>query len=81
MRGITTFIVMAGLFSIALVIAVPTLDGIVPIAVDMAGPQYESQIRNIHAAVVEYGVVVFLFTILVWAVFWILRRERQEVRV
>lgn len=79
MRGITTFIVMVGLFSIALLVAVPTFDTLVPIAVDIA-PGYSSDFNAIRDAVVKYSVPVFLFSILTWAVFWILREERQEVR-
>jgi uncharacterized BrkB/YihY/UPF0761 family membrane protein len=79
MRGITTFIVLVGLFSISLIIAVPTLDTIVPIVTDIT-PGSDPTINKIHAVIVKWSVPVFLFTVLGWAVFWILREERQEVR-
>jgi hypothetical protein len=81
MRGITTFIVMTALLSVALVVAVPAIDGLTPIAIQMSGDQYDPIIKNIQRSVLEYSVVVFLFTTLAWAVFWILRQERQEVRL
>jgi len=81
MRGITTFIVMTALLSIVLVVAVPAIDGLAPIAMQMSGEQYDPIIKNIQRSVLEYTVVVFLFTSLAWAVFWILRQERQEVRL
>lgn len=79
MRGIITMLVLGALFVIALLVGVPLLDGILPIATDMA-PGYTSQITGIHEAVVKWTVVVFLGTIMLWAVFWILRTERQQVR-
>ncbi|MGK7297343.1 MAG: hypothetical protein ACNS61_16220 [Candidatus Wenzhouxiangella sp. M2_3B_020] len=79
MRGITTFIVLVGLFAIGLLIAVPTLDTLAPMATEMA-PGYSGQIGNIHEVLVKWMVPVFLFSMLTWAVFWILRQERQEVR-
>lgn len=81
MRGITTFVVMTALLSIALVVAVPAIDGLAPIAMEMSGDQYNPIIKNIQRSVLEYSVVVFLFTTLAWTVFWILRQERQEVRL
>jgi len=79
MRGIITMLVMAALFVISLLVGVPLLDGILPIATEMA-PGYAGQITAIHAAVVKWVVVVFLGTIMLWAIFWILRTERQQVR-
>lgn len=79
MRGIITMLVMAALFVIALLVGVPLLDGILPIATEMA-PGYTGQITRIHVAVVKWTVVVFLGTIMLWAIFWILRSERQQVR-
>lgn len=79
MRGIITMLVLGALFVISLLVGVPLLDGILPIATDMA-PGYTEQINGIHAAVVKWAVIVFLGTILVWAIMWILRTERQQVR-
>lgn len=79
MRGITTFIVMVGLFSIALIIAVPMFDTMVPIVTGIT-PGNDPTINLIHETVVKWIVPVFLFSILGWVVFWILRTERQQVR-
>lgn len=78
MRGITTFIVAVSLFSIALLYAVATLDPLASLAVEMA-PAYASQINGIRDSMVKWSVPVFVFSMLAWAVFWILREERQEV--
>lgn len=78
MRGLTTLVVMSSLFVMALLIGVPVLDKLVPIVNQMA-PGYTSQTNAIRAAVVKWSVPVFLFTLVGWAVFWILRQERQTV--
>jgi len=79
MRAITTLIVTSVLFAIALLVAVPTLDALVPVATNIA-PGYEGTINNIHLAVVKYAVAVFLATIVIYAIFKILQTERQTVR-
>lgn len=80
MRGVVTFVVLVGLFSLALVVAVPTMDMIVPVVTSMNTGGMDGTILNIRSAVVKWSVPVFLFTIGTWAVFWILRQERQQVR-
>jgi len=79
MRGITTFIVLIALLPIGLLIAVPVFDTLTPIATSMA-PGYTSTITNIQAVNVKWVVPIYIASILVWAVFWILRQERQQVR-
>lgn len=79
MRGITTFITLIGLFSITLVVAVPVMDGIIPTVLDVGVGSMESQVLSIRATVVKWSVVVFFGTVILWAVFWILRQERQQV--
>lgn len=79
MRGIVTFLVLVGLFSLAMLVAVPTMDGIVPVVTGMT-PGPDPTILNIRAAVVKWSVPVFLFATVGWVVFWILRQERQQVR-
>lgn len=79
MRGITTIVVMGGLFVIAMLVGVPLMDKLAPMASGMA-PGYASQIDGIHVTLVKWIVPVFLFTIILWGVFWILRQERQQVR-
>lgn len=79
MRGIITMLVLAALFIMALIMGIPIMDQMLPLATDMA-PGYTSQLTGIHAAVVKWTVPVFLGTIILWAVFWILRTERQQVR-
>lgn len=80
MRGITTAIVLVGLFAIAYLVAVAVLDPLSTIALgyDLGG--MGGQVEGIHVAVVKYMVPVFLGSVLVWAVFWIMRSERQTVR-
>jgi len=80
MRGITTFIVMISLFSIGLIVGVPMLDGIVPVVQGMTPDKYTGTIGNIHAFSVKWSVPIFITTALLWAVFYILRTERQQVR-
>lgn len=79
MRGLTTLVVMATLFVIAYLIAVPVMDGLAPVAIDIA-PGYSGQITGIQMALVKWIVPVFIGTIVLWSVFWILRQERQQVR-
>lgn len=78
MKGITTFIVLIGLLAIGLLVGIPVMDSIVPVAEGMA-PGYASQIGSIHAVVVKWLVPLFFGVTLLWAVFWILRQERQQV--
>lgn len=80
MRGITTLIVMASLFAMAMLIGVPVFDQLAPLATEMTPDKYNGTIGNIHETGVKWIVVVFIGTIITWAVFWILRQERQEVR-
>jgi len=78
MKGITTFIVMVGMLGLALLVGIPVMDEIAPLAQNMA-PQHADQVSNIHVTVVKWIIPVFIGTMLLWAVFWILRQERQTV--
>lgn len=80
MRGITTALVMVGLFAITYLIAVAVMDPLSTtiLAYDLGG--MGGQVEGIHTALVKYMVPVFLGSVLLWAVFWILRKERQTVR-
>jgi len=78
MRGLTTLIVLGALFVVALLVAIPTMDALLPIVNEMA-PGYTSQTTGIHEVVVKWSVPIFLGTLILWAVFWILRTERQQV--
>jgi uncharacterized BrkB/YihY/UPF0761 family membrane protein len=80
MRGLTTALVLFALFGIAYLIVVAVLDPLssTVLAYNLGG--MGSQVENIHIAAVKYTVPVFLGSVVLWAVFWILRRERQTVR-
>lgn len=80
MRGITTFLVMAGLLAIALLVGIPVMDELLPVATEYAAPKYSGTISNIHESVVKWSVLTFIVVSFTWAVLWILRTERQEVR-
>jgi len=79
MRGLTTLVVFVALFTVSLLVAIPVFDALLPIATEMA-PGYTSTLENIHAVGVKWIIPIFLATVIVWAVFWILRTERQQVR-
>ena len=79
MKAITTFVVMVAMIGIGLLIAVATLDPLTTTvtAYDLGG--MESQVNSIHVALVKYMVVAAIATALLWAVFRILRTERQQL--
>lgn len=80
MRGLTTALVLFGLFGIAYLVVVAVMDPLTAIALgyDLGG--FSGQVESIHVAAVKYIVPVFLASVIIWSVFWILRRERQTVR-
>lgn len=80
MRGLTTALVLFGLFGIAYLVVVAVLDPLSAIALGFDLGGMDSQVEGIHVAAVKYMVPVFLGSVTLWAVFWILRRERQTVR-
>lgn len=80
MRGLTTLIVMAGLFSMSLLVGIPVMDQLAPLVIEMTPEAYDSMINNIWETTVKWIVPISLGTVVIWAVFWILRTERQEVR-
>jgi len=80
MRGIIFMLVQAGLFVVALFIAVPVFDTLVPVVNTMTPEKYSGTVNNIHAVTVKWVVVIFAAIMFMYAVLWILRRERQEVR-
>lgn len=80
LKAVTTFMTLAALFTIAFFLSVAMFDPLVPIVqgFDLGG--MGGQVTDIHVALVKYIVPVFLGSILVWAVLYILREERQTVR-
>lgn len=80
MRAITTLIVSAMLLVIALLISIPVMDQLIPLVTDMTAAKYDSTLSNIHVVLVKWVVPVFLGSATVYAIFWILRDERQTVR-
>lgn len=80
LKAVTTFMTMAALFVIAYFIGVAMLDPLLPVVQGFNLGGMGSQADDIHVAVVKYMVPVFLGVIMVWAVLFILREERQTVR-
>lgn len=78
-RAITTFLVIVASISIGVLFAVATLDPITAMVTgyDLGG--MESQVNSIHVALVKYMGLVAVASALLWAVFRILREERQRV--
>lgn len=79
LRGISTALVLIFVLSIGLLLGVGIFD---PLQTTVAGfnPDNMGAINNIHEVMVKWLVPVGLGTILLWAVLWILREERQTVR-
>jgi len=80
MRGITTLITTAGLFTVVLFVAVPVLDALKPIATERSASRFHGTIALIHESGVKWIVVVFLAVLVMWALYYTLRTERQQVR-
>lgn len=80
MIGITTLIVFVAMFAIAFLIAVAVADPLVTTVTGYNLGGMGTQVDAIHVALVKYMVPVALGTMIVWAVIWIMRRERQTVR-
>lgn len=78
-RVVTTFLVMIAMLGIGLLIAVATLDPLQAVATSYDLNGMDSQVNQIHLASVKWIVPVALFSFLSWAVFTILRRERQQL--
>lgn len=78
MKGITTVIVLVGLLVIGLLVGVPVMDTLAPMVENMT-PQFADQVGLIHAVTVKWLVPIFAGAVILWAVFWILRQERQQV--
>lgn len=79
MRAITTFIVLLVVLAVGLLIGVAVLDPLrqLVLTYDLGG--MSGQVKDIHVSVVKWMVPAGVFTAVVWAVFTILRRERQQV--
>lgn len=78
-RAITTFVVMVALTSIGILLAVATLDPLQALVTsyDLAG--MEGQVNDIHIVLVKYMGITAIATALLWAVFRILKTERQQI--
>lgn len=78
MRGITSLIISVIALGGVMLVIVPLFDTMVPFVQERT-TGYDAILGNIHVAMVKWVVVVFIFTMLIWAVLWILRQERQQV--
>lgn len=79
MRTIITFLVLIATVGVGLLLAVAVTDPLTATvtAYDLGG--MESQVNNIHLALVKYMAIAAIASALIWAVFNILRRERQQL--
>lgn len=78
-RTIATMLVLAALFSIGLLLSVATLDPLSAMVTSYDLGGMESQVLDIHEAAVKWLVPAGLGSLLLWAVFRLLRTERQQV--
>lgn len=77
---VTTFLTLSALFGIGLFIAIATGDPLIGVVTSFDLGGMNSQATAIHESMVKWIVPVFLGSILMWAVYMILREERQTVR-
>lgn len=78
-KAITTFLVIIATISIGLLYAVATLDPIAAMVTSYNLGGMETQVGSIHEVLVKYMVPAAVGSALLWAVFRILREERQRV--
>lgn len=78
-RTITTFLVLVAAAGIGMLLAVSIGDPLTATVTgyDLAG--MESQVNGIHVGLVKYMPIVAVASALLWAVFRLLRTERQQV--
>lgn len=78
-RAITTFLVMVAMVPIGVLLAVAIGDPLLGIVTtyDLGGMQ--GQATQIHTFLVKYMGIAFIGVALLWAIFRILREERQQV--
>jgi len=79
-KGITTFLFLVAAFIAIWFVAVATLDPLLSVILDFNLGGMGNQVSEIHVAIVKYAVPVFIGAALLWAVFYILREERQTAR-
>jgi len=80
LRAITTFVVMVAILALGFMISVAVFDPLLSMALgyDLGG--MGGIVENIHSVPVKWMVPVGIATFGLWAVFFILRRERQTIR-
>ncbi len=79
-KEITGALTMMGVFVIMFFVAIAIVDPLYATLSGFSMGGMGSQAEGIHVAIVKYSVPVFLGSVLVTTVFYILNRERQTVR-
>jgi len=77
---VTTAMVMIAIFVLGLFLTVTMFDPIISALETTGFGQFSGQVDNIHAVAVKWMVPIGIFSVLGWAVFRILRTERQTIR-
>jgi len=77
---VTTAMVMVVIFVLGLFLTVSIYDPIVSALSNTGFGQFGGQVDSIHAVAVKWMVPIGVFSVLGWAVFRILRTERQTIR-
>jgi hypothetical protein len=80
MKAVSTVLTITALFAVVFMVAVGVLDPMVAAvqSYDLGG--LGGTVGSIHVAIVKYSVPVFLASLIIWGVTYIMRRERQTVR-
>lgn len=77
-RAVIAFIIMAAMISIGVLISVAVLDPLTATVTSYNLSGMDSQVNNIHIALVKYTGIASIAVIGLWAVLRILRTERQQ---
>lgn len=69
------------IFTAVLLVAIEVYEPLAEQVKPRVGDDFDTDIDNILTAVLQYSVVIFMFTMFLWGMFWYLRRERQTRRI
>lgn len=79
MRAVTTFLVMCAMVGIGVLIAVAVLDPLTVLVTSYDLNGMDTQVNDIHVVLVKYMGITSIGVAFLWAVFRILRTERQQL--
>lgn len=68
-------------FTAVLFVAVEVYEPVADQVKERVDSDSDTRVDNILAAVLQYSVPLFMFTMFAWGMFWFLRRERQTRRI